>query len=87
MSEDSQRVPEPGREAAPDSTSQGMDPAVAPNPGDAMVTTHGQSRVGPGAGENEVVKVTAPVQDEDDEVTSHPTLRQGSTEGPSTDHE
>jgi hypothetical protein len=67
-------VPEPGHAAAPDGTSQGMEPAVASDSGET-VTHLEQSSVGPGAGESEVVKVTSPVQHEDDEVTSHPTLR------------
>jgi hypothetical protein len=66
-------VPPPGEEAAPDSSTQGVDEAVHSD-GNA-VEHHEQSSVGPGAGENEVVKVRSPVQREGDEVTSHPTLR------------
>ena len=74
MSEDRGDLPQPGEEAAPDSSSQGMDPRVRSD-GEAL-EHHEQSSLGPGAGANEVVKVTTPVQHEDDEVTSHPTLRE-----------
>lgn len=63
-------------DADPDSSSEGIDPAVAPDEDTDTVTTREESRVGPGAGDNPVVKVTAPVQHEDDAVTKHPTLRQ-----------
>jgi hypothetical protein len=70
---DPKAVPPPGEESAPDSTTQGVDPAVQSE--DDAVEHHEQSSLGPGRGANEVVKVRSPVQREGDEVTSHPTLR------------
>lgn len=60
---------------APDPSTQGVDSDVQRDPGSDTVTTTQESPLGPGAGESPLVKVTAPVQREGDEVTTHPTLR------------
>ncbi|MBV9101223.1 MAG: hypothetical protein JOZ46_03805 [Candidatus Dormibacteraeota bacterium] len=63
------------RDAAPDSTREGIDEQVQADEAGDTVTRREESGVGPGAGNAPVVKVTAPVQREDDDVTKHPTLR------------
>ena len=76
-----ERAANPGsrarRQAAPDSSSQGVDADVEVDEEAGTVTRLEESGVSPGAGEAEVVKVTAPVQREGDQVTAHPTLRDG----------
>ena len=75
MSDEANRTPIPGADGAPDSTSD-------PNGGEVEVDEHAhtvtrkeESGVGPGAGAGPIVKVTAPVQREDETPTKHPTLR------------
>ena len=69
-------VPDPGTEAAPDSPSEPRD-GVEVDEDQGVVTRLEESSVGPGAGESAIVRVTTPVQREDDEATRtrHPTLR------------
>jgi len=74
-----EQAPKPGRDADPDSTTEGVDPAVETH-GERVIKRE-QSSLGPGTGENDVVKVTSPVQHEDDEVTSHPSLRDDERSG------
>lgn len=72
----SERIPEPGSAAAPDSPSDPQDDVKVDEERD-VVTRHEESSVGPGAGESAVVRVTAPVEHEgEDEATRHPTLRE-----------
>jgi hypothetical protein len=72
MSDDATKTPTPGTEAAPDDASEPAD-GVTVNE-DGTITKREESGVGPGAGESPVVRVTVPVQHEEDEVTQHPTL-------------
>lgn len=74
-------VPDPGAEAAPDSPSEPQDD-VEVDEDQGVVTRREESSVGPGAGESAVVRVTTPIQREDDEPTRtrHPTLRDRSPE-------
>ena len=74
-------VPDPGAEAAPDSPSEPRD-GVEVDEDQGVVTRREESSVGPGAGESAVVRVTMPIQREDDKATRtrHPTLRDTSPE-------
>ena len=83
MSEPSSGVPTPGREGAPDSTSDPDGGDVSVDRAKGKVTRKEESGVGPGAGEGPIVKVTAPIEREDDDPTQHPTLREGDSEGAS----
>lgn len=74
MTEPTTPVPRPGRHGGGDATSQGVDAAEVDEQS-ATVTRLEESVVGPGAGEGEVVKVTAPIQRQGEPVTQHPTLR------------
>lgn len=67
-------VPTSGREAAPDAPSEPED-EVNVDEESGTVTRLEESGVGPGAGESSVVRVTAPVERQDDDPTHHPTLR------------
>lgn len=62
-------------DAAPDSTGEAIDEHVHTDEESGTVTRREESGVGPGAGNAPVVRVTAPVQREGDEVTKHPSLR------------
>jgi hypothetical protein len=64
--------PDPGQEAAPDATSEGVDPRVVPE-GDEIERV-AESASGPGAGESELVKVTTPRDVDDEDIPRHPTL-------------
>lgn len=80
------RVPEPGSKGAPDETTEGSDarPAGRDPHGRKLVTRLGRSGVGPGAGEEDIVRVKVPVQQEggdDAEATRHPTLRENDETG------
>ena len=74
MSDHEDAVPTPGRDAAPDAPSD-PESGVTVDEESGTVTRLEESGVGPGAGESAVVRVTAPVQREQDEATRHPTLR------------
>jgi hypothetical protein len=73
------RLPEPGHEGAADATTEGVQqPAEEESEpeGRRVVTRLERSGSGPGAGEEDIVRVETPVQHEgDEEVTHHPTLR------------
>jgi hypothetical protein len=64
--------PDPGQEAAPDASSEGVDARVAPE-GDEIERV-AESSTGPGAGESELVKVTTPRAVDDEDIPRHPTL-------------
>ena len=78
---DEEKVPHSGTEAAPDSPSEPRDD-VEVDEDHGVVTRREESSVGPGAGESAIVRVTTPLQREDDEATRtrHPTLRETSPE-------
>jgi hypothetical protein len=65
-------LPDPGRVAAPDATTEGVDPAVTPS-GEELERV-AESGVGPGAGEADLVKVTTPRDVRKEDVAHHPTL-------------
>lgn len=65
-------LPDPGQVAAPDATTEGVDPAVTPS-GDELERV-AEAGVGPGAGETDMVKVTTPRDVRRDDVARHPTL-------------
>lgn len=67
-------VPVPGTEAAPDAPSEQEDD-VDLDDEHGVVTRREESGVGPGAGESAIVRVTTPVEREDDPATKHPSLR------------
>ena len=74
MGDESNAVPTPGREAAPESPSEPEDD-VSVDEGSDTVTRNEESGVGPGAGSSPIVRVTAPVQRAEGDVTRHPTMR------------
>ena len=76
MTADDQTPVDDEKDSAPDATTQGVDDNVETDESTDTVTTRQESRLGPGAGENSLVKVTGPVQREGDEVTRHPTMRE-----------
>ena len=69
-------VPEPGRDAAPESPSEPADD-VQVDEEEGTVTRREESGVGPGAGESAVVRVTTPVQRQKGRTARHSTLREG----------
>lgn len=80
MSDETGAVPTPGRDAAPDTPSD-PESDVTVDEESGTVTRAEESGVGPGAGESPVVRVTAPVQRAEGDVTRHPTLRQDDVAG------
>lgn len=70
---DPHRTPDSGTEAASDATTEGVDARVVPE--DDEVERIAETSTGPGAGENELVKVTTPRRTQDKDIPTHPTLR------------
>jgi hypothetical protein len=66
--------PDPGTVAAPDATTEGVDPSVTPS-GEELERV-AESGVGPGAGETDLVKVTTPRDVRDEDVARHPSLNE-----------
>jgi hypothetical protein len=65
--------PPPGRETAPDATTQGVDSRVIPR-GEELDRVE-TSAVGPGAGETELVRVTTRRDVDEEDVAHHPSFR------------
>ena len=74
------RLPKPGQESAPDETNEGVERAspARDRRGRRAVTRLGRSALGPGAGEEDLVRVEAPATRGDEpDPTRHGTFRAG----------